>query len=374
MKPFLVLSAPCRKFCLADELVVVVKTHLFSVHIDHHDHVHFSLVHPKLHLQYIYRRSIFRPPSILFPVSSSFIMQSSIKYVQCITVFGYLSELDFRVHVDDTHADVVVAWPKDSDWPKMFTETRQWLWWNQWYVLFFSSSGSLWCLCDYLVLFVFKLKVIFKSSVVDFDNFLVRSEIRHKVLRWIQELISRDLGRRNVLNVRWLVRIDHLMKAFKTGLAVWSRVHFYVGHLFSALSDVFLLAMIHTWFSDRVRKSDSASEVLLPFFSLLFFISFNNFVQFADLIVWIWTWSIVDRNFVQIFDLSDSVWNSRSNSVGNLLCKNLMWLFSIVLWVSKRHFLLIVSFLFLHLNFFIDGFSKVFCLLVLLWSCGLYFD
>ena len=205
-------------------------------------------------------------------------MQSSIKHIQCITVFGYLSELDFRGHVDDTHADVVVAWPNDSDWPKNFTETRQWLWWNQWYVLFFSSSGSLWCLCDYLVFFVFKLKVIFKSSVVDFDNFLVRSEIRHKVLRWIQELISRDLGRRNVLNVRWLVRIDHLMKAFKTGLAVWSRVHFYVGHLFSALSDVFLLAMIHTWFSDRVRNSDSASEVLLPFFSLLFFISFNNFV------------------------------------------------------------------------------------------------
>ncbi len=77
------------------------------------------------------------------------------------------------------------------------------------------------------------------------------------------------------------------MKAFKTGLAVWSRVHFYVRHFFSALSDVFLLNMIHTLFnfSGLVSNSDSVSEVLLPFFSLLFFVSFNNFVQFVDLIV-----------------------------------------------------------------------------------------
>lgn len=181
MKPFLVFFTPCRKLCFADELVIVVKTHLFSVHINHHNHVHFSLVHPKLHLQYVHWCTIFRSPSILFLVATFLIMQPSIKNVQSITVFGYLPELNFRRHVDNAHANVIIARPDNSDRPEMLTKMGQRFRRYQWNVLLFSFSWSLWFLCDDLICFAFKLKIILKFGIVNLYDLWIGSKIWPKM-------------------------------------------------------------------------------------------------------------------------------------------------------------------------------------------------
>ena len=156
---------------------------------------------------------------------------------------------------------------------------------------------------------------------MDFDNFLIRSEVRHEVSSLFQKLISWDLDRRNFFNIKWFVWINHLVKTFKTYLTVGTCVHFYVRHFFSTLLDFFSLTVIYALleYCDRVGNFDFFFQILLPFFSLLFFVSFNNFVQFTDLIVWIIIKPIRNRAFIEVFDLSKFICNLRGDSVGNLL-------------------------------------------------------